>query len=719
MDKLSKWAVLLTALAMVSGCNDSSSNSANDSDAKPELPETPDVPETKVRKSLMVMIDGARYEALLNASTPNLDKLVLQQAYTGGISGTLSQSGTSTVEGESTLWTGSWHNVQKSGVDGFKTVWQHLKADDPEFKIGLYPNWPIFDYLSFDLKDIEHKQAFRSGTDREAEHVNSKLIAEKILTDDYNSLFTTIDMVDYSGHCYYGNSGGAWSHDYIETIEEADEIFGYMLDAVEQREAEHNEEWLVLVAPDHGFNRQNDDDSVDCSHGSQDIDAKKIWIASNKKELLNEQFTTPLKSIGNRDKDGIYRYVAQTDVSPTLLTWHDVALQPQWEIEGTSFIGDLGVRGLFVENAQENGAVEIHFTASNSLPVQVLLNGEEIQIIENAVAGEVYTFQPKLDVLEEGSHQVNFTLINNNIPKSVSASVTILDSVDYDDLPFESISAVYSFDGEFTENSVVGGHDLQKTGEPQTYSIWGKYDRALYHIRQFNNDLLLEDTFTNTDKFTFSLWFAGDGTSYDPAIITNKHWSSSADGIILAQLNNQLKLQVGANNEGSCCFIELPFTASSTTQEWNLLVVSVDKTLPWSSGEGFGVMTFGVYDATNVLHMGSVDLTGPRKETIHTGLPFLINNDHAQSYNTGHAALIDELVIWNDQVFTPGAIATLAQAEHSVVNKLAQQRATSTPAKLTAVDYIGASPNLTEAEQMTEAFWQRRRQMDELKAKLN
>ncbi|MGR5542771.1 alkaline phosphatase, partial [Vibrio campbellii] len=88
------------------------------------------------------------------------------------------------------------------------------------------------------------------------------------------------------------------------------------LDAVEQREAEFDEEWLVMVAPDHGFNRQKDNGSVDCAHGSQDIDAKKIWVASSHEELLNEQFTSPLSAVGNRDKDGIYRYVAQTDVTP-------------------------------------------------------------------------------------------------------------------------------------------------------------------------------------------------------------------------------------------------------------------------------------------------------------------------------------------------------------------------------------------------------------------
>ncbi|MDN2482933.1 hypothetical protein [Vibrio agarivorans] len=709
MIKLTKCASGVAAILALAGCNSSSDGEV-----------TPDP--IKERKSLLVMIDGTRYEALLNANTPNLDKLAIQQAYTGGISGTLSQSGTSTVEGESTLWTGSWHTIQKSGEEGFKTVWEHIKAEKEDFQIGLYPNWPIFDYVNFNLSEIEHKKAFRTGTDRDAEHENSAVVAEKILSGDYDSLFTTIDMVDYSGHCNYGNSGGAWSDDYVKTIEEADTIFGYMLDAVEQREAEFDEEWLIMVAPDHGFNRQKDNGSVDCAHGSQDIDAKKIWVASSHEELLNEQFTSPLSAVGNRDKDGIYRYVAQTDVTPTMLTWHNVEIQPEWEIEGTPLIGEIGVRGLFVETSQESNLIELQFTPSNNLPVQVLVNGEEVEQLTDTAEGELYTFTPNLDHLEPGHHQIVFTLINNSIPKSISASFSIIEDVDYDDLPFNTITALYAFDDELTDNAVSGGENLKTTGNPEISHGPGKYGQSLYHVRNFNNDLLLEDTVTNTDKFTLSLWFVGDGTSYDPAVITNKRWASSADGMILAQLNDSLKLQVGVDGEGSCCFVQLPYTPTTNSDDlkWNLLVASVDKTLPWSNGEGFGVMTFGVYDANGDLHYGSVDLTGSRTDTIHTGQPWLINNDHAQSYNNGHAALLDELVIWQDSTFNPGEVIALGKAENSVIDKLTSAT-TSTATSLEAemnIPYIGGKPNMTESELKAEAFWQRRRQMEELKAEL-
>lgn len=409
-------------------------------------------------------------------------------------------------------------------------------------------------------------------------------------------------------------------------------------------------------------------------------------------------------------------------MTPTLLAWHDVEILPEWEIEGTPLIGEVGVRGLFVENDQETNELEISFTPSNNLPVSVELNGEELVVIDDAKKGVLYTFSPSVDHLPSGNHQLTFTLINNTIPKSITASVTIVEDVDYDDLPFQSITALYTFDGNLTDNAVNGGVDLSVTGNPEISSASGKYHSSLHHVRHFNNDLLFDDVITNTDKFSFSLWFVGDGTSYDPAVITNKRWASSADGMILAQLNDSLKLQVGMDGEGSCCFVQLPYTptTSENNLQWNLLVASVDKTAPWSNDEGFGVMTFGVYDAVGKLHYGSVDLTGSRNETIHTGLPWLINNDHAQTYNNGHAALIDELAIWQGATFTPGEVIALAQAENSLVHQVNTEVKTSLKAQNESVPtYFGAKPNLTESEQAAEAFWQRRRQMEELRLQLS
>ncbi|MFA0086954.1 hypothetical protein [Vibrio sp. 10N.261.51.F12] len=478
-----------------------------------------------------------------------------------------------------------------------------------------------------------------------------------------------------------------------------------------------------MVAPDHGFNRQKDNGSVDCAHGSQDIDAKKIWIASNQSEQLNKQFTRPLQQVGDRDKDGIYRYPAQTDVAPTLMTWHNITMLPEWEVEGTPLIGNIGVRGLFTEYEQDSNTVKILFTPSNNLPVQILVKGEEIALLDDLTADELYTFEYTPSHLEPGNHQIAYTLVNNAIPKTTTTSITIIDDSDFDELPFSSIEALYSFNGELTENSITGGHNLEKTGDPSLSSVTGKFDTALYHIRNFNNDLLFDDSITNTDKFTISLWFAGDGTSYDPAILTNKKWSSSADGMILAQLNDSLKLQVGMDGEGSCCFVQLPYVPTTSTDniQWNLLVLSVDKTAPWTNGDGFGVMTMGVYGTDEKLQYGSVDLTGDRNNTIHTGLQWLINNDHAQSHNNGHAALIDELVIWTDTTFSPGDVVALGSSELSVIEKIKTPSSLALPQshRLSDIDYLGENPNLSEADKLTEAFWQRRRQMEELRAVLS
>lgn len=674
----------------------------------------------KIKKSLVVMVDGARYEALLNAYTPNFDTLSLTKAYTGGVTNSTSQSGTSTVEGESTIWTGSWHANQQSGFNGYPTVWQRLKESKPKINIGLYPNWDIFSHVKFDLSDIKNKEAFKTGTSRKADHENAKKIVDKIKSGTFDSLFTTIDQVDYYGHCYYGNSGGAWSDNYVQGIEEADKVLGYLLDAVKDREKSTNEDWLVLVLPDHGFNKLNDNGGADCSHGSQDIEAKKIWIASNEPDLMNEEFKSPLKKIANREKDGLYRYAAQTDIAPTLLSWHGVDIEPDWGIEGTPLIGDVGVRGLFASELKNANTVELSFTATNEGSIQVLRDGKEIALINDAIKGEVYKYKDELSGYSTGTHSLTYTLINNSVPKTVHITASIIKQVKYNSLPFSSITSLYTFDSDMISNSLSGGYSLHVTGQPKLALVKkGRFKSALYHQRVFNNDVSFEDNQTNTDKFTISFWFTGDGSSYDPALLTNKKWKSSLDGTVVAQLNDTIKAQIGETGKGSCCFVSLPYTATKDKNDpkWNLFVMSVDKTKPWSQGQGNGVMTVGVYNAEGNFSSGAVDLTGNRVNTMRSGKDWLINNDYAQNANSGYAVMFDEIAVWNDAALDISQMLALGKAKHSLVYKVAVlPEAMSASVGLDTVEYLGENPNLSKKDKQKEAFWKRARQMSELSA---
>ncbi|MBY6034094.1 cadherin-like domain-containing protein [Marinobacter daepoensis] len=639
-------------------------------------------------KALVVMVDGVRYDALMEAAPAHISQLDVQKAYSGGVTGAFSQSGTSTVEGTSTLWTGAWHASQRGGHDGYPSIWGHLYNNSATpLTLGVYPNWNLFAHVNYpDMEVISTKGAFATGTDKGRERENIETITGYIESGEYDALYTTIDMTDYAGHCNYGNSGGAWSKQYNETIREADELFGQMWKAVQQREQEHNEDWLVIVTTDHGYNKLRNNGTADCSHGSQDLSAKEVWIATNKAERMNEQYNEPLEAIANTEKAGVYRYPALVDVPVTLLSWFDVEPQKEWLLEGTSLIGETGVRGLFAEPVEtEDNQVSVSFTATNDEPVVVYrsvqtgshetVRGQQIDVINGLEEGRVHTYVDELD-LEPGNYEIIYQLENKGTTKAVRVQVTIVEKVAFDDLPFNSISDVFTFDDPANLLLNSGdGLDLTQIGQPAISSVAGRFGSALQHQRQFSQDLSFPDAFTSSDKFTLSFWFRGDGKTSDPAILTNKAWSSSLNGTIVAQLNDTLKFQVGATGEGSCCYVQLPYSPSQALEEpeWNLVVASVDRTRVWSDGLGQGVISLSVYRPDGSLEHGETRLSGNRAQTVSTGQPWLINNDHAQRYNGGHVGFIDEVAVWQGVALSAGQAKALGTEGRSVTEKLTNQ----------------------------------------------
>lgn len=76
--------------------------------------------------------------------------------------------------------------------------------------------------------------------------------------------------IDSNGHSYeFSNSSG----NYVDSVRNCDNYAYEILQAVRQREAEHNEKWLIVMANDHG--------GIGQGHGEQTLEERTTWIASN------------------------------------------------------------------------------------------------------------------------------------------------------------------------------------------------------------------------------------------------------------------------------------------------------------------------------------------------------------------------------------------------------------------------------------------------------
>ncbi|MEJ6667505.1 MAG: hypothetical protein QNL48_07860, partial [Alcaligenes aquatilis] len=91
---LLKALAVATLSATLAACG--GSGTGNDQEAEPETPVNPDKPDTpSTRHALIINLDGATYQAvqqgIADGSLPNLAKLQVQLAYSGGVAGTPSQ----------------------------------------------------------------------------------------------------------------------------------------------------------------------------------------------------------------------------------------------------------------------------------------------------------------------------------------------------------------------------------------------------------------------------------------------------------------------------------------------------------------------------------------------------------------------------------------------------------------------------------------------------
>lgn len=248
-------------------------------------------------------------------------------AYAGGEKGKDSEQETSTCAGWTSELTGAWHTAH--GVD----LNSDVKRDSPDTVMLKYAKLGLNTSLAFGwgqyfditlrsevsyllanpdtpmvLRDIDRVRAssveevmrndgLKRAKDMDAadlEHYNAVamdgdigeyasydvalrdyLLARMAAGDDF--VGGIMQAPDGAGHGMgFGNEYGS----YVNSVRNADVYLYTLLEAVEKREAEFNEEWLVIVTADHGGNKKG--------HGKQIYEHRTIWIASNR--AISEEY---------------------------------------------------------------------------------------------------------------------------------------------------------------------------------------------------------------------------------------------------------------------------------------------------------------------------------------------------------------------------------------------------------------------------------------------
>lgn len=304
----------------------------------------------KTKKAVYIIIDGVPADQIERLRTPTIFEIASRgaysRAYTGGEVGGYSQTPTISAIGYTNLLTSTWLN--KHNVDGnsnlkpnynYRTIFRIAKDQPREYKTAIYSSWTDnrtvllgegkpetghlkIDYVkdSYDLDTIRFPKKDKDLHIFDIDEQVSKDAAQGIREDAPDLSWVYLWYTDDAGHIA-GN--GAYFDEYVM---KADAQVARVWEAVKYREANFDEEWMIVVTTDHGRGENG------YGHGGQSWRERTTWISTN--VPVNDYFTS-----GN---------LAIIDIAPSISRYLGMTVPDNvlWEQDGISFIGKTDIYDL-------------------------------------------------------------------------------------------------------------------------------------------------------------------------------------------------------------------------------------------------------------------------------------------------------------------------------------------------------------------------------------
>lgn len=309
----------------------------------------------RTRKVVFIIVDGLSADMIENNPTPHLDAIARQggytRAYVGGEKGGYSETPTISAVGYNSLLTGTWankHNVWGNSIKApnyhYPTIYSLLKKQYPDKKTAIFSTWLDnrtkligeglsetgnirldYAYDGFELDTVQFPH------DPERKYIRD--IDEKVATEAARYIgeegpdlsWVYLEYTDDIGH-KYGDSPQL-----TEAIAFEDNLVGTIRKAIEQREKNSDEEWLLIITTDHGRTRETGH-----HHGGQSERERSTWIVTNTSRT-NAYFRKETPAI--------------VDILPTMTGFLNIDLPAAqaYELDGVSLIDELSATGLRAE----------------------------------------------------------------------------------------------------------------------------------------------------------------------------------------------------------------------------------------------------------------------------------------------------------------------------------------------------------------------------------
>lgn len=265
-------------------------------------------------KVLLIDLDGVRWDRLQEVDTPNIDALAAEgqigPSYLHGTDVATTDSG----PGHSNILTGVWpdkhqvkdNNFEDIDIASYPDLLTRLESQRGELSTFSILDWePINDHI-IDSPDVKVLQSTDGGT-KASDRRTADWVVEAMTEQNPDVGYVYLHDADRQGHDFGGDSP-----EYLESIEIIDGLVGEMIDAVRDRAAYDDEDWLYLITTDHGFDGD--------SHGTNQHRTREIW---------NLAAGGDVPDIGVSD-----RQWRQVDLKPTIFDHVGVEVDPAWELDG-------------------------------------------------------------------------------------------------------------------------------------------------------------------------------------------------------------------------------------------------------------------------------------------------------------------------------------------------------------------------------------------------
>lgn len=359
--------------------------------------------EAPTRKVVMIIIDGVPTDMIERLHPEAIYDIASHGSfglsYVGGEVGSYSETPTISAVGYNTMLTGTWankHNMWGNSGDPNYNYWSMFriaKEQKEALTTGIFSSWTDNRtvLLGEGLESNAHMKIdyVRDGYDHDEanfpyremdlhvfdyDEAASTAAAECIRNDAPDLSWVYLWYTDDAGHI---KGNGEYFDEY--TLK-ADEQVKRVWDAVQYRQENFNEDWMVIVTTDHG--RTNDGHG----HGGQSARERGSWIAVN-------------QTVGTRFMDG---KAAMVDINPTVCQFlgMEVPLQVRMEQDGISFIGETIISNMKAmpydktavltwDSAVDGKAVTVYGAAANDYKATGQENWKELGTVKSG--NETYT----------------------------------------------------------------------------------------------------------------------------------------------------------------------------------------------------------------------------------------------------------------------------------------------------------------------------------------